>query len=123
MLDDDLARVWPGRKPDEVRRNETLDELVGEGHYRFVINGHMHFRMLIDFEQLTLMNAGTVSGTYAGVSMVDFQSGEISVYGVSDDAPPARQLAVELDPGCSRPVWRTTCDFDGSRDPVTLYPR
>jgi predicted phosphodiesterase len=122
VADRDLERVWPGRNPDEIRRSAALDEIIDQREFRFLINGHMHFRMLVDFEHLTLMNAGTLMGPYAGVSIIDFQQDSVTVFSVSDGNAPERQLERTLSPGEERPVWRSTAEFDGTRTPITLYP-
>lgn len=119
--DDDLARVWPGRQPGEEKRSEVLDELVQSGRYRYLINGHMHFRVLIDFVGLTLLNAGTLRGDHAGVSMIDFEGDAVSVFSVSDGSPPERLLEKRLSPGEDRRVWQNTQEFDGRSVPETLY--
>ena len=111
-------RRW---KPEEIRRSETLDQLLATDEVSFLINGHMHFRMLIDFERMTLMNAGTLMGHYAGVSIVDFETDALTVYAVDDERPPAVLLQRRLSRGTDRPIWRNTAMFDGTRTPVTLY--
>ena len=116
-----LARVWPGRKPDEIRRSDTLDQLIETDELSFLINGHMHFRMLIDFERMTLMNAGTLMGHYAGVSILDFDTDALTVYTVNDGRLPTMHLERRLSRSDDRPVWRNTAEFDGTRTPVTLY--
>jgi predicted phosphodiesterase len=123
ILDHDLARVWPGRDPSEIRRSRALDDLLEESDYRFLINGHMHFRMLMDFESLTLINAGTVMGDRAGALILDFEKGDICVYDVKDGRPPREHLATGLSPGPDRPVWRNTSEFDGTRAPYLLYAK
>lgn len=123
IADNDLARVWPGRKPEEIRRSSALDDLIADNDYRFLINGHMHFRMLIDFERLLLMNAGTLMGDHAGVTIIDFETDSISVFSVVDDRPPARQVEHAVSQVEDRPVWKDTAEFDGTRQPTTLYKR
>jgi len=116
----DLAEVWPGRKPAEIKRSSALDDLLERNQYRFLINGHMHFRMLIDFENLLLMNAGTIKGNYAGVSIIDFDEGTITAFTIRDGIQPDRLVEHELSPG-KRRVWRNTAEFDAGSTPVTLY--
>ena len=120
--DDDMARVWPGRKPGEEKRSRALDEVIESKRYRYVINGHMHFRVLIDFVGMTLLNAGTLRGDHAGVSLVDFEGDAISTFAVADAAKPERILERQLTPGRERRIWRNTQEFDGAWTPVTLHP-
>ena len=121
VADNDLAKVWPGRKPEEVERSAELDAVLDDGHYRYLINGHMHFRVLIDFVGLTLLNAGTLRGDHAGVSVVDFEADSISAYAAFDAQPPERLIEKTLAPCERRRVWRNTQEFDGTWTPVTLH--
>ncbi len=119
--EDDMARIWPGRKPGEEKRSKALDEVIESKCFRYVINGHMHFRVLIDFVDMTLLNAGTLRGDHAGVSLLDFEGDSVSTYSVSDAAKPERILERQLAPGCDRRIWRDTQEFDGTWTPVTLH--
>lgn len=119
--DDDMARIWPGRNPGEEKRSRALDEVIESGRYRFLINGHMHFRVLIDFVGLTLLNAGTLRGDHAGVSLIDFEGDAIATFAVSDTGAPERIMEKRLAPGKERKVWRDTQEFDGTSTPVTLH--
>ncbi|MEM8767359.1 MAG: metallophosphoesterase [Pseudomonadota bacterium] len=125
VLDNDMARVWPGRSPDhqdEIRRSEELDGILERGEHRYLVNGHMHFRILVDFEALTLLNAGTVKGPHAGVSIMDFAGGSVSAYSIADEGTPKRLIERSLDPAPEkRRVWRHTAEFDGDWAPATLY--
>jgi predicted phosphodiesterase len=121
ISDNDLAKVWPGRKPEEVERSAELDAVLDTGHYRFLINGHMHFRVLIDFVGLTLLNAGTLRGDHAGVSVLDFEADSISAYSVFDSKSPERLIEKTLAPCAQRRIWRNTQEFDGTWRPVTLH--
>lgn len=117
----DMARVWPGRRPEEIRRSRDLDRLIAEDGYRFVINGHMHFRVLMHFRNLTLMNAGTLMGERAGVTVIDFEAAAVAVFTVADDCRPKRMLETALTADENRRVWRDTREFDGTWKPVLLY--
>jgi len=116
----DLAKVWPGRAPVEIERCAELDELLERDQYSFLINGHTHFRVLIDFENLLLMNAGTLKGDRAGVTIMDFREGSVTAFSASRHSAPARLVEHDLTPGARR-VWRDSAAFDGSWEPVTLY--
>ena len=119
--DDDMARIWPGRKPGEEKRSKALDAVIESKRFRYVINGHMHFRVLIDFEDMTLLNAGTLRGEHAGVSLIDFAGDAISTYAVTDARKPEIILERRLAPCHERRIWRDTQDFDGTWTPVTLH--
>jgi predicted phosphodiesterase len=118
--EDDLAKVWPGTAQSEVLKNPRLDGLLQSSDYRFLINGHMHFRVLIDFSNLLLMNAGTLKGDRAGVSVIDFLGGTVCAFEIGDERAPKRVAGHALDSDRRR-VWRDTQEFDGRWTPVTLY--
>ena len=121
VAENDLAKVWPGRNPEEVERSTELDVVLEEGEHRYLINGHMHFRVLIDFVGLTLLNAGTLRGDHAGVCVVDFDEESISAHASFDAGPPERLVEKALAPTEDRRIWRDTQEFDGTWTPVTLH--
>ncbi len=118
--DNDLAKVWPGSPKSETRRSAELDAILAAGQHRFLINGHMHFRVLIDFAGLLMINAGTLKGQFGGMSVIDFESDCISTYELGDGGAPRRVCEHSLSPN-GRRVWRDTSEFDGTSRPVTLY--
>jgi predicted phosphodiesterase len=120
VADNDLAKVWPGTARSAVRRSDELDRLIAEDDYRFLINGHMHFRVLIDFPQLLMINAGTLKGEFGGITVIDFELAQISAYEVGDASCPS--MVCEQPLACdSRRVWADTQAFDGDWQPATLY--
>lgn len=116
----DLAKVWPGTPRSAVKRSRDLDRLIHERRCRFLVNGHLHYRVLIDFPELLLINAGTLKGEHAGVSVMDFAADQVAAYSLAGPNP---RLVAEhpLTPGRDRRVWRDTADFDGSWEPCTLH--
>jgi len=118
--DDDLRKIWPGTEKMGIERSKRLDRLIHDDTYRFVINGHMHFRTLIHFQQLTLINAGTLKGElWPGYSLIDFHSGHIDAFGFDGtDITPIKSRMLDQD---SDVVWKDTQDFSGGWDPVRLF--
>ena len=87
VLDDDLAKIWPGSENSGCRRSPELDSLLLEQSApRFFINGHMHFRTVVDFTRTQMINAGTLKGQYAGFCMLDFTALTLSSFNFIDDA-------------------------------------
>ena len=122
VLENDLAKVWPGTQRSPIERSTEMDGLVAAATHRFVINGHMHYRVLIDFEAVVLVNAGTLRGPFSGVSVVDFEGDVVAAY-ERDGAGRAQRVAEhELTRNEDRRIWRDTQEFDGSWQPVTLHP-
>lgn len=114
----DMAKVWPGtRGADSIRRSAALDGLLHAGAHRFMVHGHLHYRVLIDFENLLLLNAGTLKGDQAGVGVMDFGERRLQAFTFDGDRP-RHSAEHALDPGSARRVWRDTGDFDGCWDPV-----
>jgi len=58
--ENDMSGVWPGDYGYALESNLALLRLVKENQYRFVVNGHTHQRMVRRFDQLTIINAGTL---------------------------------------------------------------
>lgn len=117
----DLAKVWPGSERLAPERNATLDALIAEGHYRVVLNGHMHFRCVIHFQDLALLNAGTLKPRHRpGFSVVDFTSGAVTAYEF-DGVDCRLAMHRSLLPSAEDRVWSDTQAFDGRWQPTTLY--
>lgn len=118
----DLRKVWPGTPRMALERSHELDGIIAAGTTPLVLNGHMHYRVIVNFEGLTLINAGTLKGVHRpGVSILDLQNDVATAY----EFTPAGSLAVARDQyirkSDDRRVWRDTQCFDGQWDPVTLY--
>jgi len=119
--ENDLAKVWPGTPRSPIERNEALDELIAAQGLRFMINGHLHYRVLIDFPDFLLVNAGTVKGDLWGVSIMDFADGHISAFQCAGGTALSRVAERTLHPAAGRRVWASTRAFDGTWEPCTLY--
>ncbi len=118
----DMRKVWPGTERLEAKRSPELDALLHEGHYRFLIQGHSHYRVLVDFPQFLVINAGTLVPRHRpGVSIVDFEAGSIACYEFQDGHLGPLAIEEPLDPGPSRRVWANTEAFDGNWTAVALY--
>lgn len=118
--DDDLRKVWPGTDRMGVERSRKLDQIIDDANYRYIINGHMHFRTLIHFEALTLINAGTLKGEHwPGFSMIDFEDNLISAYEFTDNGVQLarEQLLIED----HHVIWKDTQAFSGNWEPVRLF--
>ncbi|MGH9755737.1 MAG: metallophosphoesterase family protein [Blastocatellia bacterium] len=58
--EDDMAGVRPGDDKLTLLSNDALWELVYSQEYDFIVNGHTHRRLVQKFDDLTLINAGTL---------------------------------------------------------------
>ena len=71
----DMAGVWPWDDTLTLRSNHALWELVDLHEYDFIINGHTHRRFAHKFDDLTLINAGTLFREHAPCCLiVDFEA-------------------------------------------------
>lgn len=117
----DQAKVWPGTERMAPEGNALLDTMIAERDYRVLLNGHMHFRTVIHFQDLALLNAGTLKPRHRpGFSVVDFDSGDIMAYEFSG-ADCVHVMTRNLLPSATDRVWRDTQEFDGQWQPTTLY--
>lgn len=122
VLEDDLAKIWPGSERSTSRCSASLDALLEEASPpRFVINGHMHFRTVIDFPRTQVINAGTLKGQYAGFSILDIGVSQIDSFNFSTDNSIEQARQLDLAAGSGRRIWRNTDDFDGEWQPVMLH--
>ena len=120
----DLHKIWPGTARKSAERSQHLDTMISEGRFQLMINGHMHYRTLIHFHRLTLLNAGTIRGEYhPGFSVLDFDSRSVAAYEIHS-APRGcieRVKTLSLMPSPRTRVFNDTGCFDDQWDPVTLY--
>lgn len=121
IADDDLAKIWPGSERMPPERSQTLDTLLDSQQYHLLINGHMHYRTLVYFEQLTLLNAGTLRNLHRpGFSTLDFAQDKVTAYEFTDDGCHEVQ-AFNLQPNHDDQIWVNSAAFDGQWTPKVLY--
>lgn len=121
VVDDDLAKIWPGSERMPPERSKTLDELITTNQYHLLLNGHMHYRTLVYFEQLTLLNAGTLRNLHRpGFSILDFAKDQVTAYEfVEQRCEVVREF--NLQPQAQDQVWINSDAFDGQWTPKVLY--
>lgn len=121
----DLAKVWPGSERMPPERSTRLDDIIASGAYRWLINGHMHYRTVIHFEELTLINAGTLKNRHRpGFALLDLASSRLTGYEFDQtcsQGSPAEVCAIDLN-GPPPRVFQNSQEFDGNWQPLTLYP-
>lgn len=119
VLDRDMDKIWPGTERTRIERSEELDNFVANSPPRIIVNGHMHYRTIIDFEDCILINAGTLKGNYPVLTVLDFGADVVIGYSIKDDLIEQVGTA-SLSNRAGRKVWANTQDFDGVWQPVTL---
>lgn len=122
--DNDLRKVWPGTERMPVERSHELDKIIDEGEHRFLINGHVHFKTMIHFENLTLLNAGTIKGDmWPGFMLIDFKLRLIRAFTFGPDDSIISTKTTSLDPEANHQIWSNTQSFSGNWDPLLLFHR
>ena len=117
----DLRKVWPGSERMPPERSKELDALIAAGKVRFLLNGHMHFRVLVHFETLTLFNAGTLRGNNApGFTVLDFETLLAQPFTLRDGGV-ERVNPIPIHATPDRRVWRDTGEFDGNWQPTRVF--
>lgn len=70
----DMAGVRPDDRGYALENNDTLQSLIHDGRYAFLINGHTHQRMVRRVGALAVINAGTLHRDYSPCfAFVDFE--------------------------------------------------
>ncbi|MCI0525464.1 MAG: metallophosphatase family protein [Acidobacteria bacterium] len=78
---DDMGGVWPFDDTLSLHSNYALWRLVNLREYDFVINGHTHRRLTRRFDDLTLINAGTLFREHDPCCLiVDFEAGRAEYF-------------------------------------------
>lgn len=115
--ENDLQKVWPGSQRLAPERSTLLDEMISTGDIRWLVNGHMHYRTLIEFQALTLLNAGTLKNRHRpGFAVLDIGQGHVLGYEFNPDPVAVKRLQFS-----AAPRFVNTQDFDGLEEPSTLY--
>jgi predicted phosphodiesterase len=120
----DLRKVWPGTERMPVESSHELDSIIEDDEHRFVINGHMHFKTMIHFHGLTLINAGTLmGGRWPGFSIIDFEKRCIRAFIFNAEGGLTQTKLTQLDPEPHHQVWENTQAFTGNWEPLLLFDR
>lgn len=119
VANNDLQKIWPGTKRMPIERSSKLDEIIASGEFTYMINGHVHYRTMINFHTFTLFNAGTLKGDHRpGFSILDCENETLTGF---EFHPQLRQVrCIDLSAPPER-VFVNTLDFDGDWQPITLY--
>ena len=120
VLDRDMHKIWPGTERTGIERSKNFDDLLVQESPRFVVNGHIHYRTMIDFEYCHLINAGTLRGERPAVTILDTDQGVVVGYTMKDDSQMVRGATISLSERDDRRVWKNTQEFDGTWTPVVL---
>lgn len=80
--EDDMQRLRPDDDGYAIRGNEPLQALLRADTPAFMIGGHTHERMVRGFEEMVVINAGTLAREQsdAGVVVVDLEAREAAFH-------------------------------------------
>lgn len=121
VLDNDLGKVWPGSERMPAERSKGLDKLITQGSHRLLVNGHMHYRIVLDFPGLTHINAGTLSPRHRpGVTLVDCPANELKVFEFGETKKCLGHTKSERLLDEARHQWADTQAFDEPTEPARL---
>jgi len=85
-----------------------------------MVNGHVHYRTMIHFESMVLINAGTLRGDHRpGFSILDCSLDQIVSYDFEPEVRPVK--TTRLAPESHHHVFQSTAQFQGGWEPLTLY--
>lgn len=123
MGKNDLRKIWPGTERMPVERSHELDRIIDTGKYQFIINGHVHFKTMMHFRTLTLINAGTISGDrWTGFTILDFEQALIETYTFAESGITLGKTTPIKTPVHHEP-WQDTQCFSGDWEPLLLFDR
>ena len=116
----DLQKIWPGTARMPAERSTRLDDIIAAGEFALMINGHVHYRTMIHFDALTLLNAGTLRGDHhPGFSLLDLEENLVRGFELQPSVHEVKALS--LSPGEQARIFKNTQHFDDNWEPVTLY--
>lgn len=120
MGERDLEKAWPGTQTMPIERNTTLDALIKAEQHDWLINGHLHFRTIMAFKTLTVINAGTLTGhRWPGFCVLDLDQRSVQAFEFTPrGVEPAVALTVP-----AKPEWHDTQSFQGDWEPLVLFKR
>lgn len=82
---DDMGSIQPDDYGYALEANLSLNRLIRDNQYRFVINGHTHKRMVKQIKHLTIINAGTLFHVHQPCFLiVDFEIGYAQFFDLSN---------------------------------------
>ncbi|MDB5390424.1 MAG: metallophosphoesterase [Planctomycetaceae bacterium] len=94
----DMAGVLPTESESAARSNRELHELLTYHRYRFVINGHTHHHMVRTFDDMTIINAGTLRRDHQPcLTIIDFSQAKVNFFKIRNltEIEPWEEVSLE----------------------------
>ena len=83
--ENDMQRLTPDDYGYALQVIDELNTLINNREYRFVVNGHTHRRMVRQFEDLTVINAGTLYAAHEPcIAIANFRTNLVQFYNFQD---------------------------------------
>lgn len=119
---DDMAQVWPGSERLGPQKNPALDAILASGRYRYLIHGHIHYRLVLEFKQTTLINPGALArnlqaGFKPGFVVLDAEAQQVTYYHLDDEGRivECAEVMIAKQTSATR-IFRDTQEFDNQWD-------
>ena len=75
LAQNNMARVTPDDYGYAIEANTDLQKIIREQKYKYIINGHTHYPMVRKFQNITIINAGTLRRDHEpGFLIIDFRN-------------------------------------------------
>ncbi len=85
--ENDMQRLTPDDYGYALQVIDELHSLIDKQEYKFVVNGHTHRRMVRKFENLTIINAGTLSTKHEPcIAIANFRTGFVQFYDFQENS-------------------------------------
>jgi predicted phosphodiesterase len=95
----DMVKLNPDDYGYAIESNTDLQNLIQEQKYRYIINGHTHYKMVRYFGNLTIINAGTLRPDYnPGFLIINFVEQFVQFYKFLEDFAIEEAERVSLTP-------------------------
>jgi putative phosphoesterase len=93
----DMGGVWPWDDTLSLHSNYALWKLVNSHEYDFIVNGHTHRRLVQKFDDLTLINAGTLFRKHDPCCLiVDFEARLAEYFNLPGEGKIVEAAKIEL---------------------------
>jgi predicted phosphodiesterase len=104
----DMGKLLPQDDPKAIAKNQALQGILHRQRYRYILNGHSHYRMVKTVGDLTVINGGTLrQGHDPGFLRLNFATGLLQPYDLLPDSLPAIDRDAEAQPlGANSPLFR-----------------
>lgn len=116
----DMSQVWPGSDRLAPQKSNALDALLASKRYRYIVQGHIHYRMVLEFKQMTLINAGALKRNMnpafmPGFMVLDATQKTLECFHMNEAGALVEKASIPLAEGSILGrVWKNTQEFDAN---------